>query len=131
MTTSEDQQGKRHKLKFVQEALDEWRALDEHVRVPLKALLDERLNNPHVPGGALAGKLQGCYKIKSRKLGVRLVYKVNDHAVTIIVLAVGRRESSEVYRAAMERFVEKKKPSEEAPSVTPGAVVRPRLRRIK
>lgn len=131
MTTSDDQEAKRHKLKFVQEALDEWRALDEHVRAPLKAVLDERLNDPHVPGGALAGKLQGCYKIKLRKLGVRLVYKVNDHAVTIIVLCVGRRENSEVYRTAMERFVENKKPPGEATGATPIPVVRPRLRRIK
>lgn len=112
MTASESERGTRYKLKFVQDALDEWRALDESVRAPLKKALAERLSNPHMPGSELTGDLAGCCKIKLRKIGARLVYKVNDYAVTVIVLSVGRRENSEVYRDAMARFILSKSPAQ-------------------
>jgi mRNA interferase RelE/StbE len=60
-------------LKFLPEALAEWQALDGSVKEPLRKLLKKRLENPHVPGGALHGDLQGDYKIKLLKQGVRLV----------------------------------------------------------
>ncbi|RUT31119.1 type II toxin-antitoxin system RelE/ParE family toxin [Arsenicitalea aurantiaca] len=42
----------------------------------------------------------GCYKIKLRSAGYRLVYRVEDEIVTVIVLAVGKREADKVYLAA-------------------------------
>lgn len=71
--TSEVPPGHRYRLKFLPEALEEWRALDGSIRTPLKKLLEKRLAQPHVPGGALHGELAGCYKIKLRKQGVRLI----------------------------------------------------------
>ncbi|WP_186797395.1 type II toxin-antitoxin system RelE family toxin, partial [Escherichia coli] len=40
------------------------------------------------------------YKIKLRASGYRLVYQVIDEKVVLLVIAVGRRESSEVYQIA-------------------------------
>ena len=85
-------------------ALEEWRNLDGSVQTLLKKLLAKRLDNPHVPGGALHGPLAGCYKIKLRKQGVRLVYLVEDDHLLVTVLAVDKREDGVVYGSAMSRL---------------------------
>jgi mRNA interferase RelE/StbE len=44
------------------------------------------------------------YKIKLRDAGYRLVYRVEDAIVTVtVVVAVGRRDRSQVYRDAARR----------------------------
>lgn len=95
----------RWQLKFVPAALDEWQRLDGSVKEPLRNLLRKRIEQPHVPGSALHGVLQGCYKIKLRQLGYRLVYTVEDDALIVLVLAVDKREDSVAYRAALERLL--------------------------
>ena len=104
LTTSRPRRRPRFRLQFHPKALEEWRALDGSVQKPLKQLLEKRLQNPHVPGGALTGELQGCYKIKLRKLGVRLVYRVRDDVLIVLVLAVDRRERGQAYRSAVARL---------------------------
>ncbi|MDW1465652.1 type II toxin-antitoxin system RelE/ParE family toxin, partial [Vibrio sp. YT-16] len=42
--------------------------------------------------------------IKLRQSGYRLVYKVEDDVIIVTVLAVGKRERSDVYRKAMKRL---------------------------
>ena len=106
MTTSESKRGPRYRLLFHPAALEEWHGLDGSVKAPLKKLLAKRLDSPHVPGGALKGDLLGCYKIKLRKQGIRLVYRVEDDALIVMVLAVDRREDSLAYRAALGRLAE-------------------------
>ena len=91
-------------LEFVPSALTEWRALDGSVKANLKKLLAKRLENPHVPGSELRGGLRGCYKVKLRKQGYRLVYQVEDEAIVVLVLAVGKREDDYAYLAASDRL---------------------------
>ncbi len=107
MKTSEPAPGRRHRLLFLPKALEEWRALDGSVRTVLKKLLDKRLDNPHVPGGALHGELAGCYKIKLLKQGVRLVYWVEDDRLVVLVLAVDKREDSAAYKSAVARLMKR------------------------
>ena len=64
--------------------------------------LRERLEGPRVPSAALHG-MPDHYKIELRQLGYRLVYKVNDATVMVVVVAVGRRERGEVYEIARRR----------------------------
>ena len=96
----------KYRLLFLPTALREWQALDGSVKETLRKLLQKRLNNPHVPGGALHGDLLGCYKIKLRKQGIRLVYRVEDGALIVMVMAVDKREDVMVYRSATERIRE-------------------------
>lgn len=86
------------------EALEEWRNLDGSVQSPLKKLLAKRLDDPHVPGGELHGALAGCYKVKLRQQGVRLVYSVEDGHLMVTVIAVDKREDGVVYESAMTRL---------------------------
>ena len=95
-------------LKFLPEALAEWQALDGSVKEPLRKLLKKRLDNPHVPGGALHGDLQGYYKIKLLKQGVRLVYGVEDDVLIVMVMAVDRRENNRVYQSTLDRLLASK-----------------------
>ncbi len=91
------------KLRFHALALKEWRALDGSVREPLKKKLAERLENPRVPAAALHG-MPDCYKIKLHSLGYRLVYRVENDAIFVTVLATGKRDKSKVYGTAMKRL---------------------------
>ena len=95
-------------LKFLPEALAEWQALDGSVKEPLRKLLKKRLENPHVPGGALHGDLQGYYKINLLKQGVRLAYGVEDDVLIVMVMAVDRRENSKVYQSTLDRLLASK-----------------------
>ena len=89
-------------LGFHPEALNEWRRLDAPVREMFRKKLAERLENPHVPSARLAGR-SDRYKIKLRSVGYRLVYEVRDAQVTVIVVAIGKRERNAVYKAAAKR----------------------------
>ncbi|MEN9962860.1 MAG: hypothetical protein RIS66_1273 [Actinomycetota bacterium] len=90
-------------LRFEPDALNEWRALDKSVREPLKKKLAKRLEQPHVPNERLHNRLSNCYKLKNDKTGHRLVYRVIDEQVVVLVLAVGKRERLEAYLKAAER----------------------------
>ncbi|MCG9638101.1 type II toxin-antitoxin system RelE/ParE family toxin, partial [Vibrio parahaemolyticus] len=68
-----------------------------------KKLIERRLDNPHVPASKLSGA-DNMYKIKLRQSGYRLVYKVEDDVIIVTVLAVGKRERSDVYRKSMKRL---------------------------
>lgn len=96
----------KYRLMFLPEALEEYRALDGSVQAVIKELLGKRLDEPHVPGGALHGDLAGCYKIKLLKQGIRLVYRVDDGKLIVLVLAVDKREDGAAYKAALSRLVE-------------------------
>ena len=94
-----------YELAFLDEALKEWRKLDAVTREQFKAKLAERLQNPKVPSARLHGAKER-YKIKLRNAGFRLVYQVKDRELLVLVVAVGKRERSEVYRAAERRKIE-------------------------
>lgn len=92
-----------YNLRFHEQALAEWRKLEGSIREPLKKKLAERLETPRIPAAALHG-LPDCYKIKLRGAGYRLIYRVEDDTVSILVIAVGRRDNLKVYKAARSRL---------------------------
>ena len=98
----------RYHLKFVPQALAEWEALDGSVKEPLRKALKKRLEQPHVPGSLLHGDLHHCYKIKLRKQGWRLIYRVKDEVLIVMVMAVAKREDGVAYRLAVERMASDK-----------------------
>jgi len=104
LTTSEGKTRHKYKFRFMPEALEEWRSLDGSVQANLKKLLAKRLDKPHVPGGELHGALAGCYRIKLRQQGVRMVYSVEDDHLLVTVVAVDKREDGVVYDSAIARL---------------------------
>lgn len=91
-----------YRLKFLVDAEKEWRKLDSNTRHQLKKKLVERLEHPRVPSAQLRGS-KDRYKIKLRTSGYRLVYEVRDADIVVLVVAVGRRDRSQVYEAARRR----------------------------
>jgi mRNA interferase RelE/StbE len=85
-----------YSLQFHTAALREWRKLGHTVRDRFKAKLAERLDMPRVEGDRLHGA-KDRYKIKLRSSGYRLVYEVHDTVLVVSVIAVGKRDRSQVY----------------------------------
>ncbi len=92
-----------YKLEFKRSALKEWKKLGSTLQQQFKKKLAERLENPHIPAAKLSGA-EDIYKIKLRQSGYRLVYQVHNDIVIVTVLAVGKRERSDIYRKAMKRL---------------------------
>jgi mRNA interferase RelE/StbE len=89
-------------LAFMDDALKEWRKLDNSVRQQFKNKLAERLQQPHILSARLFGS-KVRYNIKLRSAGFRLVYEVRENELLVVVVAVGKRERNAVYEAAGRR----------------------------
>jgi mRNA interferase RelE/StbE len=70
------------------------------VRNKLEKILERRLQNPFIESASLSGDLTGCYKIKSKSSGIRLIYKITESNFILLVITVGKREDGESYEDA-------------------------------
>lgn len=93
-----------YKLDFYEDVYKEWKKLDATVREQFKSKLIERLENPCVPSAKLRNS-ENRYKIKLRQVGYRLVYEVVNQTITVTVIAIGKRDRDEVYKAAAKRVL--------------------------
>lgn len=92
-----------YRLEFLPSAQKEWKKLDSSIQKQFLNKLRERLTHPRIPAARLS-ELPDCYKIKLRDSGYRLVYSVLDNLIVVQVVAVGRRDRNQVYRAAGRRL---------------------------
>lgn len=92
-----------YRLHFIKKSKKEWDKLNSTVREQFKKKLKERLNSPIVPNDKLSG-YENVYKIKLRSSGFRLAYEVVEDKIIVVVLAVGKRENSEVYKSLNGRL---------------------------
>ena len=92
-----------YRLVFKEEALKEWKKMDNTVREIFRSKLKERIEQPRIESARLSG-MKDCYKIKLRRAGYRLVYQVRDNELVVAVVAVGKRERNQVYKAAIKRI---------------------------
>jgi mRNA interferase RelE/StbE len=92
----------KYEVEFLASALKEWKRLDANTREQFRNKLKERCENPHVPSAKLRDS-KNRYKIKLRSLGYRLVYEVVDGELVVLVIAVGKRDRSEIYAKASFR----------------------------
>jgi mRNA interferase RelE/StbE len=90
------------RLEFLPSAQKEWEKLGATIKSQFTKKLRERLETPRVPSAALLG-MPNCYKIKLRQSGYRLVYRVEDQRITVVLVAVGKRERGDVYEVARRR----------------------------
>lgn len=92
-----------YRLEFLPSATKEWDKLGASVREQLTKKLRERLAHPRIPAAKLS-EMPDCYKIKLRSAGYRLVYRVDDGRIVVIVIAIGKRDGSEAYKTAAARL---------------------------
>ena len=91
-----------YKLKLLPKALKEWKKLNPPIQAQFKKKLEERLLNPKEPSDKLTG-YEHVYKIKLRAAGYRLAYEVIDTEIVVYVLAIGKREKSNIYNKLKQR----------------------------
>ena len=94
----------KYELKFDEEALREWKRLDGSIRSEFLPILERRLENPIIESARLSGELAGCFKIKSKKTGYRLIYTVRDKVLSVTVIAIGKRDNLSAYLKAKKRI---------------------------
>ena len=87
---------------FLEDALKEWNKLGSTIKDQFKKKLKERLQEPEIPSSKLSGA-KNRHKIKLSSAGYRLVYEVKKEIVTVVVVAVGKRERNTVYKIAAKR----------------------------
>lgn len=92
-----------YKVKFRTDALKEWNNLNRSIQQQFAKKLKKCTENPHTPSARLKG-MPDCYKIKLRASGFRLVYQVINDELIVAVVAVGKREHSEVYHLASKKL---------------------------
>ena len=92
----------RYELAFLEDALKEWNKLGSTIRQQFKSKLEQRLEHPEIESARLSGS-RHRYKIKLKAAGYRLVYEVRNEIVTVVVIAVGKRERNKVYKIAARR----------------------------
>jgi mRNA interferase RelE/StbE len=90
-------------LEFHPKAKKELDKLSRELQQQLLEKLAARLEHPRVPGDALRN-LPDCYKIKLRSSGYRLVYQVQNRTITVLVLAIGKRDKLAAYESAAKRL---------------------------
>lgn len=97
------------KLSFHDKAIDEFSNLDHSQQLEVAKAIDKVMQNP-LPiqeggyGKPLSGKLSGCCKIKLKKSGIRVVYKVERVDNEMRVIVIGLRHNSDVYKTAENRI---------------------------
>jgi mRNA interferase RelE/StbE len=95
-----------YKVTLTAEAAQDFRRLDGSLKQPVIKLL-KKLETSPLLGEHLGNKagfdLTGYYKLYAAKKTIRIVYRILEHAVVIEIIAIGKRESLEVYRTAHKR----------------------------
>jgi mRNA interferase RelE/StbE len=85
-----------YELRFGRHARRQWQRLDFSIRKQFTKKLAKVLQNPHVPSARMRG-YRDAYRLKLRKAGYRLGYRVLDDQVVVVVIANGRRDKDDVY----------------------------------
>lgn len=91
-------------IDFDERALKEWHKLDKAIREQFKKKLRKLQENPYIESARLHGDLAGCFKIKLRASGFRLIYQVIDEEIVIWIVVVGKREDEKAYDIAKKRI---------------------------
>ena len=100
-------------IKYWIEAEEDLAELDNFRRAMVTKVIDRVSQNPLPQSEGGYGKplgnkcnvnLTGCYKIKLRDAGIRIVYRLQrtEHGMEIVI--IGMRESAEVYDLAAKRI---------------------------
>jgi mRNA interferase RelE/StbE len=87
---------KLYELRFGRHAMRQWQRLDLSIRKQFTKKLEKILQNPHIPANRMR-EYKDSYRLKLRKAGYRLGYRVFDKQVIVVVIAIARRDKDEAY----------------------------------
>lgn len=101
------------KLTFLKEAIDDYKKLDGSQRLIVDKALKRILLNPlpqkeggyGKPLGNLSQtKLAGLMKVKLKSSGLRIVYRLKRQENQVLIIIIGARADSKVYKEAQKRI---------------------------
>lgn len=94
-----------YKLEYFEVAMKEYQNLDGSQRVFVdKGLKRIAVLGMHA-GTPLHGALEGCNKLKNKKMGLRIVFKQKNNQIRIIqIVAIGQRRRNKVYNDSLLRL---------------------------
>ena len=103
----------RWEIRMLKEARADFEALDGSQKTIVKKALVKVSANP-LPvreggygkplGSHSAGNLTGLLKIKLKRHGIRIVYKLFKERETMVIIVIGMRSDSDVYESAKSRL---------------------------
>ena len=100
-------------VKYLPEAKKDMKALDHSQQIVVRKAINKVKNNPLPQDEGGYGKplghkhglnLTGFLKVKLRKEGIRIVYKLFKTETRMLVVVIGVREDEEVYEIAQRRI---------------------------
>lgn len=102
---------RRFEIRLITEAAKEYKRLDGSIKKLVNVAFRKLEERADEMGEELFDKkdtkLLGCRKIKFRKHGIRIVYRIIKDKIKIVqVIAVAKREDNEVYKMAHKRLEE-------------------------
>lgn len=102
----------KFEVKFYEEAKEELHSLDGSEKLLVFKALSRIEERGDEIGDPLENKrglnLTGCRKVKLKKQGIRIVYRIDGEEVEVVdIIAIGKRADEEVYKAAYERLTQK------------------------
>lgn len=107
---------KKFEVVFIEEAQKDYKMLDGSIKKLVNIALAKMEERADELGENLTSKnglnLIGCKKIKFRKAGIRIVYRIIGNKAEIAeIIIVGKREDNEVYEEAYKRLQKSKRDS--------------------
>lgn len=93
-------------VRYLPEAEEDLRRLDGSVIREVRKAIEKLKANPEIgkPLGHKQVNLTGLRKVKLRKAGIRIVYKIQFIENSLLIIVVGFRADEEVYKIADKRM---------------------------
>lgn len=102
-----------YKLSFIKKAIEDYKSLDGSQRKVVDKAINKIMLNPlpNTEGGygkplrnQNSSELAGLLKIKIKNVGIRIVYKLIRQDDVILIIIIGARADSKVYKEAEKRL---------------------------
>ena len=96
----------KFEVRLTSESKKDFYKLDESIKKYILKKLDQLEKNPFLgkPLGNKAGiDLTGYYKIYAFKKKIRIIYRIIDRKLTVIIISIGKREDLAAYYLAYLR----------------------------
>ncbi len=96
-----------YKIKYHPQVCNDLRSLDKNIcNKVLKKIgqLSEKPYMGHLLGNKAGLDLTGYRKLYADKQRIRVVYRVDEERLTVMILAVGKRDDLYIYKLARQRL---------------------------
>ena len=94
-----------HEIERAEFSKEDYNSLDGSQKIFVDRAITWIKTHGMQAGQPLQGSLSQCRKLKNKKMGLRIVFREIDGKVEVIqIVAIGKRDKKEVYKAAEDRM---------------------------